>query len=377
MTEKSKPTIFDIGSKFSRAGFSGDSSPYLISHTFLGIAKYVCSIYPVKLYYFGSDAYSKIRLMQPYYPVQRGIISDWENMDIYLQFLFEQLRINANEHPVLFTETSFNPKANREQLIEIMFEKYNVPSFFIENQAVLSLLSSGRKTGIVVETGDEITNIVPIYEGYPIHHAIKRMNLGGSSITNELTKILEKKQIELDSFTSKEFINEIKEKHCFISYDYDNDLKIADMTNKYDQNVSYIGNNYNNHDFSINKERFMCTEILFQPKYGGDVSNGIHNEIFNSIKKCDQDIQNILFSNIVLSGGNSMFDGFSERITKEINGIMKNNDISVNVICPEGRKNGAWIGGSIFSSNELFSKMVINRNEYDEVGGQIVHIKCI
>ena len=63
------------------------------------------------------------------------------------------------------------PKQNREKTIEIMFETFKVPMTYLANSAALSLYESGRTTGIVLESGDGATHIVPIYEGYALPHA--------------------------------------------------------------------------------------------------------------------------------------------------------------------------------------------------------------
>ena len=51
-------------------------------------------------------------------------------------------------------------------MTEIMFETFEVPAYYLAIQAVLSLYSSGRTTGLVLDAGDGVTHTVPIYEGY-------------------------------------------------------------------------------------------------------------------------------------------------------------------------------------------------------------------
>ena len=91
--------------------------------------------------------------------------------------------------------------------------------------------------------------------------------------------------------------------------------------------------------------------------------------------KCDLDIRRDLYSNIVMSGGSTMFAGISERLAKELQGLAPA-AMKVKVVAPPERKYSVWIGGSILSSLSTFQQMWISKAEYDESGPSIVHRKC-
>ena len=99
----------------------------------------------------------------------------------------------------MLTETSLNPKADRERVAEIMFETFNVPYLFLHLQAVLSLLASGRTTGVVVDSGETVSHVVPIFESYAIPHATIKIPLGGRDLTNYMRKILKERGITFDN----------------------------------------------------------------------------------------------------------------------------------------------------------------------------------
>ena len=117
-------------------------------------------------------------------------------------------------------------------------------------------------------------------------------------------------------------------------------------------------------------------QVLFQPSFVGKEASGIHDTTFQSIMKCDVDIRKDLYSNVVLSGGTTMFQGIGERMTKELTALAPST-MKIKVVAPPERKYSVWIGGSILSSLSTFQQMWISKGEYDESGPTIVHRKCL
>lgn len=123
------------------------------------------------------------------YPIQHGIVTNWNDMETVWEYTFNKLHVNAADHTVLLTENPLTQKAHREKLVEIMFEKFNTPNIALLNRATLALNATGRTTGIVLNSGDGVNNCSPIYEGNVFAHAYLRSDVNAC---RDVTYILEK-----------------------------------------------------------------------------------------------------------------------------------------------------------------------------------------
>jgi actin-related protein len=256
-------------------------------------------------------------------------------------------------------------------MTEIMFETFEVPAYYLSIQAVLSLYSSGRTTGLVLDAGDGVTHTVPIYEGYALPHAIERNDLAGRDLTEYMRKLLNEVGLNFSSSAESETIRDIKEKLCYVALDYEAET------------AAYATSTQNNKTYelpdgqtvTIGSQRFRCPEALFKPMLIGKEMPGFHEISYQSILKCDVDIRKDLYSNIVMSGGTTMYPGIPERLSKEITALAPST-MKIKVVAPAERKFLVWIGGSILSSLSTFQTMWITKAEYQETGSTIVHRKC-
>ena len=372
--EKGTPVVIDNGSGMCKAGLSGDDAPRSSFPSIVGRPKYDNIMVGMnnKEAYVGEEAQAKKGVLKLTYPIEHGIVNNWDDMTkIWHHCFYNELRVTPSEHPTLLTEAPRNPKANREKMTEIMFETFEVPAYYLSIQAVLSLYSSGRTTGLVLDAGDGVTHTVPIYEGYALPHAIERNNLAGRDLTEYMRKLLNEVGLNFSSSAEAETVRDVKEKLCYVALDYE--AEVAAYNNSTQNNKIY--ELPDGQTITVGSQRFRCPEALFKPMLIGKEMPGFHEISYQSILKCDVDIRKDLYSNIVMSGGTTMYPGIPERLSKEITALAPST-MKIKVVAPAERKFLVWIGGSILSSLSTFQTMWITKAEYQETGSTIVHRKC-
>ncbi|KAJ5076013.1 actin-7-related [Anaeramoeba ignava] len=368
-----KTIVIDNGSRYTKAGFAGDDLPRSVFETVIGkpINPRIFIGSEKKEYYIGDEARSKMGILRLRYPIENGTVSNWDEMSKIWKFIFEEeLRVESEEYSVLLSEKSFNPKSNREKAMEIMFEEFKVPGFCLVNSGVLSLYSTGRTTGVVVEIGDSVLQSIPIYEGFSLNHSINTIFLGGRDLNDYFIKILCERFSLITDGSYRDGYREIKEKVCYVALDFEKEMDVSNQPNvekDYEFSQGEI--------VTFGNERFRCPEVLFQPSFLGMEQPGVHEMIYNSIIHSDLDNQSEFFRNIVLSGGSTLFPGIKERIQKDVSDLVPKN-VEVKVIAPSEREYAVWIGGSILGSIFDFEKMKVSKNEYLEFGNKIIDRKC-
>jgi actin len=362
----------DNGSGYMKAGIATEEYPSQVFKSVVGTPKYASIVSAdVKSHYIGDDAIAKRSVLDLVYPVKSGRIENWDYMTkVWDWTFFNMLRMEPSERPVHITEAPKNPKKNKEKMIEVFFENYQVPSFYVSIQAMLGLYSTGRTSGLVYDSGDGVTHMVPIFEGFSIKHAVKRLDLAGRDLTDFLMDILRESGVTMEGSAEYDITSNMKEK-CYVALDYQAELAAfeKDKSKEIDYELP------DGSKIVLGTQQFQCPELLFNPKMKGRSLDGVHKALHDCVQLCDIDMRREMYNGVVLSGGSTMFPGIGDRLEKELK-LLAAAGTEVKIVSPEDRRYSVWIGGSTLSGLASFQTMWITKSEYEETGVNVVHRKC-
>lgn len=357
--------VLDNGTGFCKAGFAGTEKPHVfgrnaVGHSFNTILH---NNEPCRCY-VASDLVAHRPHVKISYPMEHGIIVDWDDMQCMWEYiLHNELKADTSSHPILITEAPLNTKSNRESMAEVLYDIFNVPALYVAMPSVLTLYSLSRTSGLVLDSGEGVTSVVPIHDGYALPHAIKRQNIAGRDVTNYLGDLIQVHNAPFNGHDRLEILRELKESMCYIK------PKACETHVTSDLVATYILPDGN--EIKLGYERFQCAEALFNPSMIGAEALGVHELVHCSILKCDTDLRRNLYSNVILTGGSTMIPGFDCRIHGDLSN-MAPPSVKVDIVTPSERPASAWVGGSILASLSLFGRMCITKRQYEESGPGIL-----
>jgi len=398
--------VIDNGTGYTKMGYAGNCEPQYITPTVIatqegkGAQKAATQKKGVEDldFFIGDEALSYAKTYDMFYPVRHGQIENWTHMEYFWeQCIFKYLRCEPEDHFFLLTEPPLNAPENREYTAEIMFETFNVPGLYIAVQAVLALAASWTSknvkertlTGTVIDSGDGVTHVIPVAEGYVIGSSIKHIPLAGRDITAFVQQLMRERNEPIPPEQSMEVAKRVKETYSYVCPD------IVKEFAKYDQEPSKWIRQYNG-THSVTKqpfvadvgyERFLGPEIFFNPEiFSSDFLTPLPKVVDDTIQTCPIDVRRGLYKNIVLSGGSTMFKDFGKRLARDIKrsvdyrikrseelsgGKIKAVPLEVNVISHHMQRYAVWFGGSMLASTPEFYNVCHTKAQYDEIGPSI------
>jgi len=396
--------VIDNGTGYTKMGYAGNTSPQFIIPTVIAENSQNQKAATQKKgiedldFFIGDEAMANSKTYQVSYPVRHGQVDNWAHMEYFWeQCIFKYLRSEPEDHYFLLTEPPLNAPENREFTAEIMFETFNVPGLYIAVQAVLALAASWTSkkvnertlTGTVVDSGDGVTHVIPVAEGYVIGSSIKHIPLAGRDITTFVQQLMRDRSEPIPPSESLEVAKRVKETHSYVCPD------LVKEYSKYDSEPSkwfrvYDGQNSvtkKPYQCDIGYERFLGPEIFFNPEiFSSDFLTPLPKVVDDSIQSCPIDTRRGLYKNIVLSGGSSMFKDFGKRLQRDVKrfvdwrikrseelsgGKLKAVPLDVAVISHQMQRYAVWFGGSMLASTPEFYNVCHTKKAYEEIGPSI------
>jgi actin-related protein 3 len=399
--------VIDNGTGYTKMGFAGNTEPQYIIPSIIALqeGKGGTQKAPVQKkgvedldFFIGDEANNYSRTYDIFYPVRHGQVENWTHMEYFWEHcIFKYLRCEPEDHFFLLTEPPLNAPENREYTAEIMFETFNVPGLYIAVQAVLALAASWTSknvkertlTGTVIDSGDGVTHVIPVAEGYVIGSSIKHIPLAGRDITSFVQQLMRERNEPIPPSDSLEVAKRVKETFSYVCPD------IVKEFAKYDTETSKWIKQYDGMNTVTNKpytvdvgyERFLGPEIFFNPEiFSSDFLTPLPKVTDDTIQSCPIDVRRGLYKNIVLSGGSTMFKDFGKRLARDVKrfvdyrikrseelsgGKIKSVPLEVNVISHHMQRYAVWFGGSMLASTPEFYNVCHTKKDYDEIGPSI------
>ena len=370
---KYSTVVIDAGSGLVKAGFGGEDGPRSIFNSIVGTPKQMGLMVGMELQerYVGDDAISKYEIMNFSYPIKRGEVTDWDKFENLMHYLlYSEMKVVPEEVSILITESPRTSRENREKLTEILFETFNVKRLHIANSSMVGLFSYGKTSGLIVDSGFNITSTVPIYEGYPLSHASIRINIGGEDLSKNLLSMIQDNLEETYvDIKGRILADDIKEKLGYLLLNQDDGDDVKGVTYELPDGKK----------IELSNELYKANEILFNPDEEVKKENGLlslKNMVIDSINKCDNEIKSDIKENICLTGGTTLLKNFPEKLKNELSDSSEGTNF--NLSAEQERLFSTWIGGSIVSSLDNFQFMWVNKKEYNDNGKNLLVIdsKC-
>lgn len=304
-----------------------------------------------------------------------------------------------------------NPE-NREYTAEIMFETFNVPGIYIGVQAVMALVAAWREsaisgankvpsalTGTVIDSGDGVTHVIPVVDGYVIGSSIKHIPLAGRDVTHFIQQLLRERSDEtgLSPEMTMAAAKALKEELCYCAPDLAREYsRLQNEPSKIVKRWEWVDEvSRRQFSFDVGPERFLAGEVFFHPELANpELTSPLPSVVDDVIQSCPIDTRRALYRNIVLSGGSTIFKDLNRRLQKDLQAIVDerlsytvklaanivnknpsqepNSAPQVNCVAHRNQRYAVYSGASFFASLDQFSSLAHSRAEYEEKGPSVV-----
>jgi len=320
----------------------------------------------------GSGIISRLVKKDPVKEDRPSCVKNWDDVEkVWHHLFYNELRAAPEDHPTIITVKPLAARADLEKTVQMMFETFSVPSLLLFPQDLLAVMSSGRVSAVVVDSGLGSTTVSAVYEmSRPPGECILSNCVAGAALTSTLQLLMEKRYPAMGSDFKPAITDDLKHKLGYVALNY-----LEELREKTLYPIEKMYQMPDGNEILLNTERFMCCEALFNPQIIGYEEKGIPDLIIECLGNIKDSMirEEMMSCPVVCVGGSTMFPGFSDRLTAELT----ERGVDLKVICSPERKCSTWIGGSILSDLKEFQSLYITKEEYDETGPTIVHSKML
>ena len=371
----SKCVVMDIGSGFTKAGFSDDDLPKAYFETVICRPIQTKQGTPINKQIVVGQLGASYALSKVEQPVKRGVVQCIATLKSVVNKVLDDLRLKSfSDTPIVVSEATGVPLNTRRSLLEMYFESYDATSLYIGNQAVFGLYGLGKKTGCVLDIGSGLTQVGCVFDGYKLDHTFERGEVGGIDVQNYLAMLLRKSGLYLKPQNESALLKRIKETKCkLVDHSKQEMLQLTEIGGAIEEEAVVVLPD--GEEVKIGNERLLAPEILFKPDTIGLYSKGVHHMLINSIEKADIDLRRSLFKNICLIGGTSGLNNFANRISQELKDVIPVN-ARVQIVTSAGRNDWhTWKGASIMAQSSQISNFWIKKSDYAEFGADALVLR--
>ncbi len=385
--------VLDLGTSTTKCGWSHCSEPSSVFPTLVGRGRHKGAMRTLGLRdsYVGAQAQNLRGILALNAPIRQGTVASWDDLETLWEHVWAmetregQLSPSSEEYRVLVSVPPLCPPEEWRRMGEMLLEGSGVGGIYLANKSALAMYGGGRTTGVCVDTGEDMTYVVPCWEGSPIPDATLIMHLGGKHVTDRLLTLLAKGKYSFpdDTFllwrgrrgnskrqqrgfcvaSRRDVVREAKEAFCRVSerpYVPGGEAMEEQVLRLPDGNIVVVG-----------EEALAAPELLFRPETIKKKSSGLAELVRESVQRCDEKLRARLLSNITLTGGNSLLPGLDRRLAKELSGLLPSGTTGVRVQAQRGRENFTWDGGAHLCGLSSFQRLWLTKQDYQETGATL------
>ncbi|XP_004932788.1 uncharacterized protein LOC101743052 [Bombyx mori] len=363
--------VLDIGSKYTKAGFAGECFPRAVFPSTVGRFRQSGLVDGFPEVYCGNEAIQKRGISHLTWPVSKGLIQDWDEMEkLWHHIFYKGLLIPPEACSVVHSIHPLCPRKHQEKITEILFESFTINSLYLARMQALALFASGRTTGVVWESGYSCSYAAPVFEGFPLRNATFMSPVDGETLSGHLQKLLATVGYSFTTKADNDILDQIKSDKCYVALDYDDEVESGKCSGD-DKHVYTLPDGQ---EIFLGPERFQCPELMFRPNLGGLQCPSLVDLLCKSIENCDLDYQRAFYENVVIAGGSTMFPGIVDRLQLELTKklLKRSENWKVLVDAMTTRQFAVWNGGSIMASLSTMNGFLLSKEEYEDNGSDRV-----